>query len=537
MTYDAVIVGGGIAGLTAAAYLSKSGYKVIICEKEKKIGGLVNSFVYKGFTFDGGIRAFENSGIIMPMIRQLGLDIDLVKNNVSIGIEKEVVNLVSADSLHDYQALLNSQFPENADDIQKIIDDIKKVMGYMDILYGIDNPLFLDFKKDRDYLIKTILPWMFKYLITIRKIQKLSMPIDEYLQKLTGNQVLIDMIAQHFFQKTPSSFALSYFSLYLDYLYPKGGTGSLTGKLEQFILEHKGEISTETLICSVSPHTHMITDTLGRQFSYKKLIWASDLKKLYRMTDIDSIPDKKIRQRIAAQNNAVADKIGGDSILTLYLTADIDKSYFEGICNPHFFYTPLKKGLLNIDLNSLKDKSDGTGRFSADQAVITEWLQKFYQLTTYEISFPVMRDPDLAPEGKTGIIISALFEYSLAEHISKSGWYDAFKEISAERIITILESTIFPGLKGMVIDHLVSTPLTLEKIAGNSEGAITGWAFTNSSIPVVSSMPQIARSVLTPIPDVLQAGQWTFSPSGLPISILTGKLAADKVKKQIKLQP
>ena len=53
------------------------------------------------------IRAFENSGIIMPMIRQLGLDIDLVKNNVSIGIEQDVVNLVSADSLLDYQTLLN----------------------------------------------------------------------------------------------------------------------------------------------------------------------------------------------------------------------------------------------------------------------------------------------------------------------------------------------------------------------------------------------------------------------------------------------
>lgn len=45
MTYDAVIVGGGMAGLTAAAYLCKSGYKVIICEKEDKIGGLVNSGV------------------------------------------------------------------------------------------------------------------------------------------------------------------------------------------------------------------------------------------------------------------------------------------------------------------------------------------------------------------------------------------------------------------------------------------------------------------------------------------------------------
>ena len=36
------------------------------------------------------------------------------------------------------------------------------------------------------------------------------------------------------------------------------------------------------------------------------------------------------------------------------------------------------------------------------------------------------------------------------------------------------------------------------------------------------------------VPDIVQAGQWTYSPSGLPISILTGKLAADRVMKEIK---
>jgi phytoene dehydrogenase-like protein len=64
LVYDVLIVGGGMAGLTAAAYLSKAGLKVLLCEKEKKTGGLVNSFDYKGFVFDGGIRGIENSGIV-----------------------------------------------------------------------------------------------------------------------------------------------------------------------------------------------------------------------------------------------------------------------------------------------------------------------------------------------------------------------------------------------------------------------------------------------------------------------------------------
>ena len=60
-----------------------------------------------------------------------------------------------------------------------------------------------------------------------------------------------------------------------------------------------------------------------------------------------------------------------------------------------------------------------------------------------------------------------------------------------------------------------------------TDGAITGWAFTNENMPAERRMLAIARAVRTPLPDVLQAGQWTYSPSGVPIAILTGKLAAD----------
>jgi len=76
--------------------------------------------------------------------------------------------------------------------------------------------------------------------------------------------------------------------------------------------------------------------------------------------------------------------------------------------------------------------------------------------------------------------------------------------------------------------------LTMEKYSGNTDGAITGWSFTNLTMPAESRLPKIANSIRTPIPGVYQAGQWTFSPSGLPVSILTGKLAADKVIAELK---
>lgn len=534
MKYDVIIVGGGVAGLTAASFLSKSGYTVLVCEKEKKVGGLVNSFDYKEFTFDGGIRAIENSGIVMPMLKQLGIDIDFVKNNVSVGIEGDVLSLVSKKSLVDYQTMLNKLFPEHTADIQRIIDDIKLIMKHMEVLYGIDNPIFMDLKHDKEYLYGTLLPWLFKFIFTIGKIQKLNTPIDAYLRTRTDNQVLIDMIAQHFFQKTPTFFALSYFSLYLDYQYPKGGTGKLTEALEQFVLDHKGTILTDTSISLVKPEEHVVQDTKGNVYHYKKLIWASDLKTLYNNIDMDAITHQKTKQQILSKKAMLADKIGGDSVFSLYMTLDMDKRYFEAICTPHFFYTPSKKGLTPITPTGLNGKTHQSDAFPNDKQSIIAWLKQFFADTTYEISFPVLRDATLAPEGKTGVIISTLLDYELVKHIQQMGWYDEFKEMGAKSVMHTLDASIFPGIKSKVIDYFSSTPLTMEKLTGNADGAITGWAFTNSFVPAVNHMAKVSRSVLTPIPDVLQAGKWTYSPAGLPISILTAKLAAVRIEKQLK---
>ena len=59
-------------------------------------------------------------------------------------------------------------------------------MGYLDVLYGIDNPAFLDMKRDRAYLVKVILPWMLKYLMTFRKIEALNEPVIDYLKNYTA---------------------------------------------------------------------------------------------------------------------------------------------------------------------------------------------------------------------------------------------------------------------------------------------------------------------------------------------------------------
>jgi phytoene dehydrogenase-like protein len=522
MEYDAIIAGGGIAGLTAAAFLCKGGCSVLLCEQEAHPGGLVGSFETDGFTFDAGIRAMENSGVLFPMLKSLGLDIAFLKNEVSIGIRDSIVRLISEDSLQAYRDMLTHCFPKDAEDIDQLIAAVKRTMTYMDVLYGIDNPLFMNLK-DRNYVFKTLLPWMFRYIARAGSIKKLNLPVEEYLREMIANPALRDMIAQHFFKRTPAFFALSYFSLYLDYKYPKGGTGALVGKLEAYILEHGGEIRTNARIRSVNPAGQTVTDETGVETAYRYLIWAADMKALYASVIGADRLSPPVRRAVREHAERIANLRGGDSVLTLYVEADLDPSYFGGIHSPHFFYTPEKTGLSAAPVPP-----------SPDRDALAAWLQDFLRLTTYEISVPVLRDPGLAPEGKTGLIVSTLMDYTVVKRIEEQGWYDDFKMRCQNVILETLIRSIYPELEGKVRSGFVSTPLTIARRTGNTDGAITGWSFENAVIPAVSKMTQIAKSVKTPLPNVLQAGQWTYSPSGFPISILTGKMAADAVLRRVR---
>lgn len=522
MDYDTIVVGGGIAGLTASAFLAKSGHSVLLLEKDERVGGCINSFERDGFVFDGGIRATENSGVLFPMLRQLGIAIEFVKNNISIGLEKDVIRLENMASLADYESLLRKYFPDNAADVKEIFTEIETISNYMDVIYGIDNPLFLDMKKDRKYLVTVILPWLIKYLMTVRKIEKLKEPIKNHLARITTNESLIDIIAQHFFRDTPTFFALGYLKIYLDYYYPGGGTQVLPDKLKDYILECGGEVRNKIEVREVHPEQHQLSDQNGNSYNYKKLVWAADLKTLHDIVDVDSLTDRKVKADIIARKQAIADKTGGNSIFALYLCVDLDKKYFADIATEHFFYTPYSRGLLQAATISLAGKEE-----------TIKCLEDYFRYNTYEIACPVLRDGSLAPTGKTGLVISTLFDYAVTRKIFDDGWYDEFKSASEDIIIDIFDQSIYPRIKDKIICQFSSTPLTLFNRLGNSEGAITGWGFDNREIPVETSLSKIARSVKTSIPDVFQAGQWAFSPSGLPVSIITGKLAADAVRKSL----
>jgi phytoene dehydrogenase-like protein len=526
--YHSIVIGGGMAGLTCAAYLAKEVRNVLLIEKNRECGGLVNSFLHDGFQFDTGIRAFENAGIIFPMLKELGITLDVVKSPVSVGIENDILHIEDMNALSEYGNLLKKKYPESETEIDHVLKVILKVMKHLDVLYGIENPNFKDLKHDRDYLFKTLLPWLPKFLLTIGKINRMNMPVESFLEKIIHNPSLRDIISQHFFRNTPAFFALSYFSLYLDYFYPGGGTARLPAALEKKFLERGGEIKTETVIQKVLAREHKVIDRKNISFTYENLVWAADLKTFYRITDTAGC-SAKVRSKFETVKSRLLEKRGGDSVFTLFVEVNEPVDSFAKIAHGHFFYSPSKQGLGETHRSELKRILEAPG--APDKTRILSWLDRFLSLNTFEISIPALKDPYLAPEGKTGLIISILAEYDLFKMIYEAGWYKEFITEMENRIIAILGDSVYAMLKDKVITRFSFTPLSYENRVSSSEGAITGWSF-REPVPVIHKIQAANRAVVTPIPSIFQAGQWTYSPAGVPMSILTGKLAARRILNQ-----
>ncbi|MFZ4580255.1 MAG: phytoene desaturase family protein [Myxococcota bacterium] len=525
--HDVVVVGAGLAGLTAAAYLSRAGHSVLLVEKTGHCGGLLNSIERNGFLFDTGARSIENAGVIRPMLKDLGIELELVKSPVSIGIEGTILDMASRDGIGAYRKLFERLYPGHEKEIARIFLAVDKVMRDMDVIYGFDNPVFRDFKNDKNYLFTELLPWMAKFVPAAFRMNRMSEPIESYLAGLSSFRPLNDLVAQHFFKQTPMFFALGYFYVYLDYLYPRGGTGRLAAKLAEKIREAGGEILLDTEVTSVVPAARRLAGSHGLDCRYETLVWCADLKSLYRRADATGLDAATVRA-IAARRQQVMGSRGGDSVFSLYLGVDQPPETFAAKTHGHLFYTPSRAGLAEThrsELAALLASPQGDNR-----EAILAWVGKYCRLTTYEVSIPSLRDPTLSPQGQTGLIVSFLFEYDLVRKVIAAGWYEAFKTQVEDAMIEALDTSLFPGIKDAIVLRFSSSPSTIETLFASSEGGITGWTFERPS-PAVHALQKIPKAVETPFPGILQAGQWTYSPAGIPTAILTGWYAQDAVRR------
>lgn len=70
---DVVVVGGGVAGLTAACYLARAGVLVTLFEKGSTFGGRASTRDHDGYQFNRGIHALYTGGSGSQVLDELGI--------------------------------------------------------------------------------------------------------------------------------------------------------------------------------------------------------------------------------------------------------------------------------------------------------------------------------------------------------------------------------------------------------------------------------------------------------------------------------
>jgi phytoene dehydrogenase-like protein len=118
-SYDVVVIGGGLGGMTAANILARSGHSVLLAEQHSKLGGLATWFHRRGgHVFDVALHGFP-IGMIKSCRRYWSSQIaDLIVQLKDIRFDNPMFSISTTFDRQDFTRLLVERFhvpPENVD--------------------------------------------------------------------------------------------------------------------------------------------------------------------------------------------------------------------------------------------------------------------------------------------------------------------------------------------------------------------------------------------------------------------------------------
>lgn len=126
-------------------------------------------------------------------------------------------------------------------------------------------------------------------------------------------------------------------------------------------------------------------------------------------------------------------------------------------------------------------------------------------------------DPTLAPQGKTVVKVMFLSNYEYWKKLKQDlERYKAEKEQIADKVTALLDQR-FPGLAGQVEMRDVATPMTWERYTGNWQASFEGWLITNKTFSMRMS------KTLPGLKNFYMAGQWVEPGGGVPTAAMSGR--------------
>lgn len=144
--YDVIITGSGMGGLVCGDLLSKEGYKVCILEKNRQIGGCLQTYARDKVIFDSGVHyigGLEKGQNLYQLFQYLGImeKLKLERMNEDafdkIIISNDNTEYALAQGYDNFIEKLSAYFPGEKDAIRRYCDMIKEVCTKFP-LYNLD---------------------------------------------------------------------------------------------------------------------------------------------------------------------------------------------------------------------------------------------------------------------------------------------------------------------------------------------------------------------------------------------------------------
>jgi prolycopene isomerase len=481
--FDAIIVGSGVGGLTAGAFLSKNGKKVLILEQHSVVGGYLHGFYRKKIFFDSAVYSIAgcgDNGYVKYVLKKLSLDkeFNFIEHDSIYKLISPIGEWrlpVGIDNFYNY---LSNLFPKESNNIKRFIDE-----GIL--LYDLFEKEKFDKSIDKDKYSEMLSKWGTKNYKEF---------IDSFI---TDEKLAFLLYSLWLFCALPDSKTSALYSVLMLFIhiiessyYIEGGCDHLAKVLAKYIADNVGIIKCNTMVNEIlfeSGIAKGVATSDGEKYFSRTIIANCSAKMVVNdlVKSVDNIPNV-LKRRINKLSTSL-------SCFALYLAVktniDVKDPFAEA--NQIFYHE-------NMDNEKSYNEAIDRG------------LPYFSNLIITKI-------PTVNSDDKDIVRINV---YSLVSIDKEEDW--ALKKEELTKTLIMKMKNMFKGYIKEIIVCESGTPKTFYRYTLNSNGAMYG--FENSYLPYNS----LKIDNNSGIKNLFFAGHWT-TPGGSVYNAMTSGEKASKL--------
>lgn len=496
MEYDVIVIGGGLAGLTAGSLLAKRNLKVAVFDKSYNPGGSCGIFKRKNTIFDQGsamLYGFGEKGFNAHrfVFNVLEEPIDIIQHDLLYVVNFKGHRIPFHANVKQFTEELAKVFPKQRENIKRFYDDM--LVMYEHVMVETPSYRSADETKAIDGL-KGLIKHPISY---IRFLSYLNMSAKQLLERYFDDPEIFK-----FFDKLTSTYCYATVEeapavlasvMFVDNhvggsYYPAGSTLFLPGKLEKVIEENGGEMILSTVVNEIlfkEGKAIGVKCDNGLIYTAKYVIYSGTVWNLYDKLISSKVSSRKRREWAKAQVMTYPS-------VMIYLT--VDKEVIPEDT------APLEMLVGNPDY---LDESE---------------------VTAYILSID---DKNLCDEDEhTVMAIGPSFEKW--DFLSEKE-YQVKKAKEKERLIQVLEHR-FPNFSKHIRTIEVATPRTIEHYTMKNHGAVAG------PKQMLGQHMFKRQHIRTEWPNLFCCGESTVLGTGTPTVTTSGISAANAVLRKYKLK-